>query len=56
MVTKPYLKVGQYYCGFCSSEKINGNKTIGDCFYHDIRFCSSEKINGNKTNYTDVLS
>ena len=34
---------------FCSSEKINGNKTEWDCDDNVIKFCSSEKINGNKT-------
>ena len=34
---------------FCSSEKINGNKTEMDLTTFDFVFCSSEKINGNKT-------
>ena len=35
---------------FCSSEKINGNKTKQKRSLEEHRFCSSEKINGNKTN------
>ena len=34
---------------FCSSEKINGNKTKKDFRNQWRKFCSSEKINGNKT-------
>ena len=34
---------------FCSSEKINGNKTVDPSAVPLVRFCSSEKINGNKT-------
>ena len=34
---------------FCSSEKINGNKTIAFDALVIALFCSSEKINGNKT-------
>ena len=34
---------------FCSSEKINGNKTAIYITYGNTKFCSSEKINGNKT-------
>ena len=34
---------------FCSSEKINGNKTLDQVYVLGMEFCSSEKINGNKT-------
>ena len=34
---------------FCSSEKINGNKTNLTSLWNCHAFCSSEKINGNKT-------
>ena len=34
---------------FCSSEKINGNKTDDEYIVNKKLFCSSEKINGNKT-------
>ena len=34
---------------FCSSEKINGNKTFQLTHTLKMMFCSSEKINGNKT-------
>ena len=34
---------------FCSSEKINGNKTGSQSLNTSESFCSSEKINGNKT-------
>ena len=34
---------------FCSSEKINGNKTAMSAESLLDEFCSSEKINGNKT-------
>ena len=34
---------------FCSSEKINGNKTDKENPRIEVEFCSSEKINGNKT-------
>ena len=37
---------------FCSSEKINGNKTIASASKPFASFCSSEKINGNKTEST----
>ena len=36
-------------CAFCSSEKINGNKTSLLTSVAGLPFCSSEKINGNKT-------
>ena len=40
---------------FCSSEKINGNKTqLFFCIYFSL-FCSSEKINGNKTSILKVI-
>ena len=37
---------------FCSSEKINGNKTSHETQLKALSFCSSEKINGNKTRHT----
>ena len=49
MVTKPHCKIIQLHRQFCSSEKINGNKTSNGYEYFMCPFCSSEKINGNKT-------
>ena len=49
MVTKPLLLTSMPNLGFCSSEKINGNKTQSPLSYSKSPFCSSEKINGNKT-------
>ena len=49
MVTKLCSQTIHTTYQFCSSEKINGNKTLDSMVCMGIMFCSSEKINGNKT-------
>ena len=49
MVTKPSETYISPKLLFCSSEKINGNKTGNASGSYTSKFCSSEKINGNKT-------
>ena len=56
MVTKLMKRPSRYQSSFCSSEKINGNKTYWICIETVMKFCSSEKINGNKTCYVVTSS
>ena len=49
MVTKPNLSRRSVISLFYSSERIDGNETVGEFKLLDLMFYSSERIDGNET-------